>query len=89
MSEENNPYVYGEVTRRVSASEMGASKYIILGDDGIEYYCHYADILTEGFRTMWIGERVRFVPSESPDGPRATYILRVNPLGKDLYYQQQ
>lgn len=87
MSENDKVHIYGEVVRRISASEMGASKYIILGDDGIEYYCHYADILTEGFRTMWVGERVRFIPSETSEGPRATYILRVNANGKDLYYQ--
>jgi hypothetical protein len=49
------------------------------------YSFSYADIVTEGFRTIRTGERVRFLPD--PAGPgHAAYVIRLDlPDVEDLY----
>jgi CspA family cold shock protein len=32
----------------------------ILGEDGVEYFCHQTDIAMEGFRTLSRGDKVEF-----------------------------
>lgn len=48
--------------------------YTVRSDDGPEYVCDYTDMPSEGFRTLDIGCRVRFVPT----GRRATYVVRLD-----------
>lgn len=69
---------FGHVTRRrPSPSEAGShpDSYLVRDDEtGITYTCDYADIVTEGFRTVRPGERVRFLI----DRGRARYIIRLD-----------
>jgi hypothetical protein len=47
----------------------------------------YADIVTEGFRTIRTGERVRYLTS--PDDPgHATYVIRLDLPNPEDYYGQ-
>lgn len=52
---------------------------IVRGEDGIEYACDYTDVASDGFRTLQIGDHVRFVPGEDPKNgaPRATFVLHL------------
>ena len=64
----------------------GGSYYRIFCRGGKFYEADYSDILTDGFRTLSKGEKVRFVPDEV-DGRRvARNILRVNQDYERLYY---
>lgn len=55
-------------------------------DTGEDYTFMYADIVTEGFRTIRTGERVRFIAD--PDRPgEATYIIRLDLPEVEAYYR--
>lgn len=55
-------------------------------DTGDDYTFMYADIVTEGFRTIRTGERVRFI--DDPDRPgEATYIIRLDLPEVEAYYR--
>ena len=55
-------------------------------DTGEDYTFMYADIVTEGFRTIRTGERVRFIVD--PDRPgEATYIIRLDLPEVEAYYR--
>jgi hypothetical protein len=50
------------------------------------YSFSYADIVTEGFRTIRTGERVRFL-TDSADAGRAVYVIRLDLPDVEAYYQ--
>lgn len=54
--------------------------------DGHHYSFDYTQIVTEGFRTIRTGERVRFHVSESAPG-RAEFIIRLNQPDPAEYYE--
>lgn len=88
MSQETrNPYLYGRVVSRNPYSVLGGSDYIIEGEDGLNYKAHYSDILTEGMRTFRISEKVRFIPGKADGQLQALYILRIDIIGEELFYQ--
>ena len=51
-----------------------------------DYSFMYADIVTEGFRTIRNGERVRFLPDPGEPG-RACYIIRLDLPDVEAYYR--
>jgi hypothetical protein len=53
--------------------------------DGRAYSFDYTDIVTEGFRTIRTGERVRFhIPTRSPW--RAEFVIRLDQPDPEAYY---
>ncbi len=79
---------FGRVTdRQPSGSGPGGRQgtYFIRDDSGTTYSFSYADIVTEGFRTVRTGERVRFLID--PAVPQhATYVIRLDfPDVEQLY----
>ncbi|MFD3309455.1 hypothetical protein [Streptomyces sp. NPDC058694] len=77
------------VDRRPSGGgQSGAlGSYIIRDDEDERYYgFDYRQIVTEGFRTVRTGERVRFhVSAESPD--RAEFVIRLDQPEAAEYYR--
>jgi len=72
---------FGRITdRRASGSGPGQRQgtYYVRDDEtGMTYSFSYADIVTEGFRTIRTGERVRFLVD--PAGPtQAVYVIRLD-----------
>ncbi|GAB2823754.1 hypothetical protein GCM10027176_30290 [Actinoallomurus bryophytorum] len=55
-------------------------------DTGDDYTFMYADIVTEGFRTIRTGERVRFITDPERPG-EATYIVRLDLPEVEAYYR--
>jgi hypothetical protein len=54
-------------------------------ETGEEYTYSYADVVTEGFRSALVGERVRFLID--PDLPNvATYVVRLDLPGVEAHY---
>ena len=47
---------------------------------------NYSDIVTEGFRTIRTGERVRFLPDPADPG-RAIYVIRLDLPDVERYYE--
>lgn len=78
----NNPYIYGEVTGKQNNNNKG-SFYTITTENKEQFLCTYADLLTEGFRTLRISDRVRFIPVYNKTGNKAIYIIK---LENDLKY---
>jgi hypothetical protein len=76
------------VDRRPSGSgyagRMGT--YVVRDDEtGNEHTFSYMDIVTEGFRTTVVGERVRFlIEPDQPDA--ATYVIRLDLPDMEAYY---
>jgi len=72
---------FGHVTGRdPSASGHGghARSYLVRDDEtGTAYTFGYADIVTEGLRTVRTGERVRFLLDDTHPG-RASYVIRLD-----------
>lgn len=66
------------------AGRMGT--YVVRDDEtGQDYTFSYVDIVTEGFRTTVVGERVRFlIHDEQPHA--ATYIIRLDLPDVEAYY---
>lgn len=77
------------VERRPHGSGYAArlGTYVVRdAEDGRDYAFSYADIVTEGFRTTRLGERVRFMAN--PDRPgEATYIIRLDLPEVETYYR--
>ncbi|MFF4777912.1 hypothetical protein ACQP1V_09195 [Microtetraspora malaysiensis] len=63
------------------------STYVVRdAESGADHTFMYADIVTEGFRTLHVGERVRFlVDLDEPD--RARYIIRLDLPEVEDYYR--
>jgi len=81
---------FGHVTsRRPSAGGPGGHEdsYLVRDDEtGVTYSFGYADIVTEGFRAIRAGERVRFLTG--PAGPgRAVYVIRLDLPDIEEYYK--
>ncbi len=76
------------VARRPSGSgpagRMGT--YLVRDDqDGAVRTFSYADIVTEGFRTIRTGERVRYLTDSALPG-QASYVIRLDLPDIDEYY---
>lgn len=61
--------------------------YVVQDDEDERYYgFDYRQIVTEGFRTIRTGERVRFhISAESPD--RADFVIRLDQPDPAEYYR--
>ncbi|MFJ2303485.1 hypothetical protein [Streptomyces sp. NPDC087787] len=61
--------------------------YIVRDDEEERYYSFdYRQIVTEGFRTIRTGERVRFhISAHSPD--RAEFVIRLDQPDPAAYYR--
>ena len=71
----NMNYIYGTVVNKHRKNKF--SEYEIEDENSNSYFCNYSDILTEGFRTLSIGEKVRFALSNVDGNNKATYILKI------------
>lgn len=80
---------FGHVTgERPLASGQGAQPgtYLVRDDDtGVTYSFDHADIVTEGFRTVRGGERVRFLIDDERTG-KASYVIRLDLPDVEAYY---
>jgi hypothetical protein len=81
---------FGRITdRQPSGSGPGGrlGTYYIRDDEpGTTYSFSYADIVTEGFRTIRTGERARFLTDPTTPS-HATYVIRLDLPDVDEYYQ--
>lgn len=72
---------FGHITGHApSAAGPGAhpGTYLVRDDEtGITYSFGYADIVTEGLRTIRTGERVRFLTDHAHPG-HASYVIRLD-----------
>ncbi|RFS32192.1 cold-shock protein [Acinetobacter sp. SWAC5] len=50
----------------------------ISGDNGNEIFAHYSQIMSNGFKTLIEGQRVRFSVSESQRGLQASEIVAID-----------
>lgn len=48
----------------------------ITGEDGVDYFAHYSQIQSEGYRSLEQGKPVSFEVSNGPKGPNATNIVK-------------
>ncbi len=80
---------FGHVTgERPAASGQGAQEgtYLVRDDGtGIMYSFDHTDIVTEGFRTVRSGERVRFLIDHAHPG-KASYVIRLDLPDVEAYY---
>ena len=81
---------FGRVTDRQpsgSGPEGRFGTYFVTDDEtGVTYSFSYADIVTEGFRTIRTGERVRFLAD--PGNPsHAVYVIRLDLPDVVAYYE--
>jgi len=80
---------FGRITdRKPSGSGPGGrlGTYFVREDEaGVTYTFDYADIVTEGFRTIRTGERVRFLRDTSDPG-HAAYVIRLDLPDVEAYY---
>ena len=80
---------FGHVTgERSATSEQGAqaATYLVRDDStGITYSFDHTDIVTEGFRTIRGGERVRFLIDHAHPG-KAGYVIRLDLPDVEAYY---
>ena len=60
--------------------------YVRDDQDRTTYSFSYADIVTEGFRTIRTGERVRFLTNPA-DAGHAVYVIRLDLPDVEAYYQ--
>ena len=67
-------------------SEQGSVKWFdaqkgfgfIERPDGSDIFVHYSDIIGSGFRTLTEGQEVQFEVSQSPKGPQAVKVQRLD-----------
>ena len=64
---------------------MGTS-FVRDDETGTTCSFNYADIVTEGFRTIRTGERVRFLPDPANSG-HAVYVIRLDLPEVEKYYE--
>jgi hypothetical protein len=77
------------IDRRPSGSGPGGKlgTYFVRDDEtGMTFSFSYADIVTEGFRTIRTGERVRFL-KDSFDTSHAAYVIRLDLPDVVAYYE--
>jgi hypothetical protein len=81
---------FGRITdRRPSGSGPGGrmGTYFVRDDETRTVHSFgYADIVTEGFRTIRTGERVRFLIDPATAG-RAIYVIRLDLPDVETYYE--
>lgn len=77
--------------RIVSRGSLGAgphqvtAMYVVRDDtDGATYGFDYSDIVTEGFRTVVVGERIRFDVDATG---RARFVIRLDLPEDDEFYR--
>lgn len=46
----------------------------ITGDDGVDVFVHYTEIVRDGFQTLEPGERVTYTLTDEEVGPKATDV---------------
>jgi len=82
---------FGRITdRKPSGSGPGGrlGTYFVRDDEtGTTYTFDYSDIVTEGFRTIRTGERVRFLRDASDPG-HAAYVIRLDLPDIEAYYSE-
>jgi CspA family cold shock protein len=49
----------------------------ITTDDGTDVFVHHTSIVAQGFRTLEANERVSFEIKQSPKGPQAQNVVRL------------
>jgi len=80
---------FGRITdRQPSGSGPGGrmGTYFVRDDEtGRVYSFSYADIVTEGFRTIRTGERVRFL-TDPIDADHAIYVIRLDLPDMEEHY---
>jgi hypothetical protein len=79
---------FGRITdRKPSGSGPGGrlGTYFVRDETGVTYTFDYADIVTEGFRTIRTGERVRFLRDASDPG-HAACVIRLDLPDVEAYY---
>jgi hypothetical protein len=80
---------FGHVTGErpvASAQDAQPGVYVVRDDStGITYSFDHTDIVTEGFRTVRRGERVRFLIDQAQPG-RASYVIRLDLPDIEAYY---
>lgn len=77
------------VDRQPSGSGPGGrlGTYFVRDDEtGALCSFSYADIVTEGFRTIRTGERVRYL-ADPADAGRAVYVIRLDLPDVEAYYE--
>lgn len=71
--------------KAAAVSERGAVKWFdaqkgfgfIERPDGSDIFVHYSDIEGSGFRTLTEGQEVQFDVTQSPKGPQAVNVKRI------------
>jgi cold shock protein len=71
--------------RRYSTMAKGTVKWFneskgfgfITREDGGDVFVHYADIQTEGFKTLNEGQAVSFEVVDGPKGPKASNVVKI------------
>lgn len=80
---------FGRVTDRhpSGSGPDGRQGTYCVRDDETGTICSfsYADIVTEGFRTIRTGERIRYLTDQA-DTPHAVYVIRLDLPDTDDYY---
>ncbi len=71
--------IYGVVTAIKADKKFG----FIHGDNGEELFFHHSAVVGGEFRNMKPGDKVRFIPTEGPKGPRAVGVKLVTPVGNE------
>ena len=46
---------------------------------GADVFVHHSDIVDQGFRTLYEGQKVEFNVEQGPKGPRATQVKVLSP----------
>ncbi len=81
---------FGRITdRRPSGSgpaERLGTYYVRDDETGTVRTFSYADIVTEGFRTIRTGERVRYLPDQA-DPAHAVYVIRLDLPDVEAFYE--
>jgi hypothetical protein len=86
---EANGQRFGRITDRQpnGSGPSGRLGTYFVREDETETTCsfNYADIVTEGFRTIRTGERVRFL-TDPADSSHAIYVIRLDLPDIEEYY---